>query len=787
MPLPLPNLDDRRWPDLVEEGRALVPRYAPRWTDHNFSDPGITLMEMLAWMTESSVYALNRTTARHHLKFLSLLGFAPEGPQPAQAMLTLAPPAPAASFVLPSGLEVLATTPAGTALPFRPLRSITVSDVQLTTLQIDEGGGLENRTIEWRNGLPIRVFGSNPRPGAAVYFGFSTISAKTPVTFALRWERPGKYAIARALQSREERERLIAERVAAALACRKPLPQIACPGTAPEPPAPVKLPPHHSARVAWETFTGKWTALTPIDPPGTPAEGQVADDTRSLTLDGLVELNLPAAISKTSEGAEPTALFYIRCRLVSGEYDAPPALIDVIPNAVPAEQSVPLTHRFTIPAGVTPTGTVPTPGTTTRFRITLEPSGVVKTLGFDPTAAGLPDVLVLGYEKAVGLAGQLTVAMTYAGRGERVPNQQFVLSKRSIVLDSDLRVFSHDGTEWQQWDIRPSFDASRRTDFHATLDLSRAVLQFGSGERSRVVHRGDTVLVSAHVTAGGAAVVQAGTRVQIADSAVNRLLLKGFPIPVNLLASMMRFAWSAYGGADQETLSHAAGRAAEVLYAHDRLVGLAVEKRADTLDNIEGDEVRALCAPTNAVSLLDLERIALDVPGTRVARARAWPEVHPRFSCLTAPGWITLVVIPEMPIDQPQPSDGLLRALKQYLNWRRVVATVLQVVGPSYLAVSVSATVRLRRGAGFTSTKEQIEKALNTFLHPLKGGPEGRGWPFGRAVYRAEILQLIDGVSGVDHVLDLSLTASGGVPLCGNVTLCPTWLTAAGTHDIRIA
>jgi hypothetical protein len=790
MPLPLPNLDDRRWTDLVEEGRALIPRYAPRWTDHNISDPGITLVELLAWMAESSVYALNRITPRHRYKFLSLLGFAPVGPQPSQTMLTLVPPGAIAPFELPSGLELLATPAGGAALTFRTLRSITVSNVRLTTVQIDEGGGLENRTTEWRNGLPIRVFGGSPRPGAAIYFGFTAIPAKTPITFALRWDRPGPDAAARAMQSRDERLRLIAERVAAALACRKPLPQIACPGATPESPAPATLPPHHSARVVWEAFTGTWTPLRPIDPPGTPAEGEIADDTRSLTLDGLVEVNLPAAITMAPQGVEPTALFYIRCRLASGAYDAPPALLDVVSNAVPAEQSVPLWHRFTIPAGVTPAGTsatVPKPGANTRFRLTLEPSGVIKTLVFDPIAAGLPDVFAIDYEKVAGTAGRLTVALAYAGRGERVPNQPFVLSKQAIAATSDVRVFSHAGTTWQRWDIRPSFDASRRTDFHATLEQSRALLQFGDGERSRVVPRGDSVLVSAHVTAGAAGVLPAGATVRIAESPMNQLLLKGFPVPVNVLASMTRVAWPAYGGADQETLSHAAGRAAELLHAQERLVDLATAKRVSTLDDIEADDVRALPAPTNAVNLLDLERIALDVPGTRVARARAWPGVHPQFSCLSAPGWITLVIIPDMPVDMPQPSVGLLRALKRYLNRRRMVATVLKVVGPTYLPVNVSAVVRLRRGAGSATGIKQIKHGLNVFLHPLKGGPDRHGWPFGRPVYRAEILQLIDGVPGVDHVLDLSLAAAGGVPVCGNITLCPTWLAVAGTLDIRIA
>ena len=72
--LPLPNLDDRRWSDLVQEGRGLIPVYAPEWTDHNAHDPGITLIELLAWVAEMDVYRLNRIPDRHKLKFLALVG-----------------------------------------------------------------------------------------------------------------------------------------------------------------------------------------------------------------------------------------------------------------------------------------------------------------------------------------------------------------------------------------------------------------------------------------------------------------------------------------------------------------------------------------------------------------------------------------------------------------------------------------------------------------------------------------------------------------------------------------
>lgn len=73
MPIQLPNLDDRTYTDLVEEGRRLIPTYAPEWTNHNPSDPGITLIELFASITEMLLYRLNRVTDANRLAFLKLL------------------------------------------------------------------------------------------------------------------------------------------------------------------------------------------------------------------------------------------------------------------------------------------------------------------------------------------------------------------------------------------------------------------------------------------------------------------------------------------------------------------------------------------------------------------------------------------------------------------------------------------------------------------------------------------------------------------------------------------
>lgn len=73
MPLQLPQLDDRRYADLVAEARRLIAVHDPAWTNHNPSDPGITLVELFAYLTEMLLYRVDRVTAESQLKFLKLL------------------------------------------------------------------------------------------------------------------------------------------------------------------------------------------------------------------------------------------------------------------------------------------------------------------------------------------------------------------------------------------------------------------------------------------------------------------------------------------------------------------------------------------------------------------------------------------------------------------------------------------------------------------------------------------------------------------------------------------
>ena len=82
-----PNLFDKRFQDLMEIGRALLPSRAPDWTDHNAHDPGITLMELLAWVAEAQLYSLGHMRRDERAAYAALLGVVPGGTHGARGLI----------------------------------------------------------------------------------------------------------------------------------------------------------------------------------------------------------------------------------------------------------------------------------------------------------------------------------------------------------------------------------------------------------------------------------------------------------------------------------------------------------------------------------------------------------------------------------------------------------------------------------------------------------------------------------------------------------------------------
>src|SRR5262245_25451121 len=118
MPLPEPILDDLRFQrDLVDEARQRIIRYCPEWTDYNLSDPGITLIELFAWMTEMIVYRLNRVPEKNYIKFMELLGVQLQPAHSARTEVTFRLVAP---FPIAADDDSSAIVPKGTEVATRP-------------------------------------------------------------------------------------------------------------------------------------------------------------------------------------------------------------------------------------------------------------------------------------------------------------------------------------------------------------------------------------------------------------------------------------------------------------------------------------------------------------------------------------------------------------------------------------------------------------------------------------------------------------------------------------------
>lgn len=176
MSLPAPILDDRTFQDIVDECKRMIPRFAPEWTDHNVSDPGVTLIELFAWMTELLLYRVNQVPRRNYIKFLDMIGVHLEPPHPARTLLTfrLTAPQPATVSIL-AGTEVATVrTATDDAIVFateRPL-DILVPSLGYALVSRDEFTYREYTPALRNPNLRVPVFEDPPRPGNGFYLGY---------------------------------------------------------------------------------------------------------------------------------------------------------------------------------------------------------------------------------------------------------------------------------------------------------------------------------------------------------------------------------------------------------------------------------------------------------------------------------------------------------------------------------------------------------------------------------------------------------------------------------------
>jgi uncharacterized phage protein gp47/JayE len=685
MALPIPNLDDKTFEQLVEEARARIPRYAPNWTDHNLHDPGITFLELFAWLAEMQIYSLNRVTDRHKLKFLGLVGRRPEAAKSAKVQVSFSIPMSQNPLLVGKGTQVAAVdTATGEDIIFETDEDIRVSLVVLKEiLTYEQSGFIVNTDANDQDGLFYYAFGEEPVKDNALYLGFEYDG-----------DFPGNDIKMRVNLYEQD------------------LPQ------KPAQPCPdFEILP--SAELTWEYWSqnNKWKRLNIKD-----------DKTFALAQSGQITFLGPEDGGKKKLYTLEEELFWVRCKINMSEYEIPPRIDSILLNTVSA------THG--------------------------------KTWGKD-----VPEIL---------------------GSSDGLPNQVFTLDHIPVIAGShEIEVQEPDG-RWQQWLEIADFDASTPEDLHYTINHATGEVTFGDGIRGRIPPKGENNIRVGSYRSGG------GETGNVKANSIDRILNP----ELSLVTVINKTA--ATGGEEAESLEEAIKKAKKDLRTGYR-----------------------------AVTSEDYEKLALATPGVRVARAKALPLYHPCYSCVTIPtstgscaddtlsdtynslslggegqgegecayvhpypkipGVVTVVLIPhvlkENRVEKPMPGINFRRMVYNHLDKSRLLTTNLFVIAPEYVQVSVKATVNIKPKSDSKRVEREIEEELKTFLSPLRGGPEGGGWPFGRDVMKSEVYQVINNVSGVDCVSSLSLRREAGCAemVCDNIRIPPHALVYSGEHEISTA
>jgi len=743
MTLPLPNLDDRRWQDLVEEGQALIPLFEPEWTDHNVHDPGIMLMELFAWISEMDIYWLNRIPDSHRYKFLALAGYIPRPPRPARTLLALTLQDGASTIHLPKGVRFAA--PAGTEnkIIFSTAQSINVIPGSLESIQLRRGERWTDLSTPLGRGEQPHLLGTDPRPGDALYLGFSQpLPPDMEVTLGL--------TLSGSCTNSDVWEHLKTEAEWRAGFCPPHLPSCEPEGSEVPSLDLESLREHHSVRLIWEYFdeAGHWTSLDP-------QKDQIRDRARALSITGFLHFTLPGAMRSIRLGGASGDLHYLRARFERGAYDTAPQLDSLVLNGVPLVQAVRHhSHTWTIQPGAAITGTPPALGTPASFDFQLDEMNQITALHFQ--TEGAPGFMLLGFRPPGDhLAGRLTVAAEALDPGDDRPDQIRQI-KAPLFSQGELALWSWEAGQWLRWESTPDLLNANPADSHFLLDLAGDQIRFGNGEKGRILPKDARLYAAYYTTQAEKGNLQKDVIDELVQDTCNRALL---PSPQDVAAKLktIRNPIPATDGAPLESLEQLQARA-----------------------------LADLARPTRAVTLADIEQLAKETPGICLARVTAIPNLHPAFPCYQASGIITVIVLPFLPVSAPQASPSLIRRVQAYLDARRVVGTRLLVTGSQYHAASVRAQVRAVRGANPEVVRAAVEQALDAFFDPLTGGPEHQGWPFGRSIYRSEVLQVMDETPDIDHVLDLELIDEDGQSSCGNLCLRPLELVAAQPHQIEV-
>lgn len=644
----IPQIDDRRFEDILAEVRTRIARYTPEWTpvwtDVNDSDPGITLAQLFAWLSELLIYRMNKVPELNYIKFLQLIGIELKPAEPAQAEITfpVLDTHPDPYVIVPLRTQISAEpNDGGAPVIFETDRALTALTAQLAAVQVFEGFDYTDVTaLNNEPELGFEPFGSLANVDSAVVLGFKfdkEFPAGVELNISFTTFEGGSFA---------------------------GVSDCGLPESAAFP----------SATILWEYWNGsEWRGMNLLK-----------DETRSLEKSGHVYLKTPAKneMQRVVLGRVTDLLYYIRGRITRSGYERVPKLFAIRTNTVSAKQAE-------------------------------------------------------------------TVLNEVLGGSDGRPNQVFRLTNTPVLPDN-LIIEVDEGDGFVQWQRVQDFFGSDADDRHFILNPTSGEVRFGDGETGAIpvanVNNPGSNVVARNYRFGG------GKRGNVGANSLKTLLTSVLGLDENAITNLQ----AAFGGRDEELLEEAKKRAPQALKNKCR-----------------------------AVTGEDFESLAMQA--ANIKRAKALPLFHPSFPGVKVPGVVTVIVVPDSDSPKPVPSDGTIRTVCAYLNLRRLLTTELYVIKPNYQEVSARVEVIARNDADLGEVKQQIETALLNYFHPLKGGEDNSGWPFGGKIAFSQVYQRVFTVEGVQSIEKLVLFIDGNeIPECKDVPIAEGMLVFSTAHEVTV-
>lgn len=665
MSLPAPNLDDRKFQDIVDEVKRRIASRCPEWTEHNVSDPGVTMIELFAGIADMMLYRFNQIPERNFVKYLELIGVRLVPPKAATTQLRFRLARPLSSavtdsepFVLPAYSTTVATprTESEEAIEFSTIadlvvnppviaRILTASDgdlkmgAQVTAYDADKFSGDLPSDVSLSDDrkaltdLYFPVFGDEVVDGNSLYVGF------------------GQSVAGHLLEIQVD----------------------GLSGAAP------KLRPENPLQVweYWSSTNRSWCKLEVV-------EDHLAGFN---VMQGRIEVAVPWDSEATT--VANVSSFWIRCRYTTQMED--------LPNY-------------------------------SRRGIRIDPY---------VASPRVRNVRVTALGGTVEASHCTAIFNEFLGESDGTAGQVFSLANRPVLdLELEEKVVVADPVNpevFSTYERVSDFADSEESSLHFVFDAISNEITFGPAvvqpdgqvfQHGAIPPKGFLVSITRYRVGGG-------VHGNLAQGAL-RVLKES-----RAVASVTNVT-PAVGGQDREGLERAKLRAVGILKVRER-----------------------------AVTREDFEYLACEVSGVARAACLAPSEIDSGSREVRDAHSVQVLVIPTLPKNCLIPdssqlalSERLLLRTQQHLEARKLLTTLLHVRQPDYVYISTQVQFVVNEHGQHEHVANMIETELYRFIHPLFGGFDGRGWPFGKALTVADIYASVATVRGVAFLTSVRVFTS---------------------------